>query len=538
METFAKLYGSVLVFFYHCFDRLVIHGYLLGLSRPGNVVFYFRDVLGLSPITPEVLARPTHEYQAWVEAYARQHRLPFEWAPKGVRKEDFVRPWLQRMERQNRYGVYCILKSKERGNTFRSCPSSFSASCPEDRLLRRRQSCFTHYYFYLRDKTLGPMVAQVASYLPFAMTFYLNGHSFIAQQLRPAGVAFRQKQNAFLSVSDPAALKNAADRLRAPLLRERLDYWTAQLGPQFPPSVRRAMNLNRFYSLTQVEYCLNFIFRRHFPIHHLFERSCDLGLARLTADHLSQIFGFRLTRRLKGFLDSSLRQIEHGHHVLRAACKKTWIKSYEKFSTFLRLEVCSNCLPDFGLRKGLDHLEEVRLTLANLTDRFAAFQASSLNVHGDFPLFQRLALPVLVGQTKIPGIKIHDTRIIRLMEVLLHAGTLPTGWRSAQIHQAILTTFGLSASAYTLTQLRYDLRKMKAHGLLERCGQSYAYRLTSDGTKVALFFILFHRRVCGPLASSLFQRRPDPQSPPHSPIEAAYHRADQAIENVLQLVAA
>src|SRR5208282_4834987 len=179
-----------------------------------------------------------------------------------------------------------------RGNTFRSCPSSFSDSCPEDRLLRRRQSCFTHYYFYLRDQTLGPMVVQVASNLPFAMTFYLNGHSFIAQQLRRAGIAFRQEQNAFLSVSNPGALKNAADGLSAPLLRERLDDWTAQLGPQFPPSVRGAMNLNRFYSLTQVEYCLNFIFRRHFPIHHLFERSCDLGLGRLTADHLSQIFGF------------------------------------------------------------------------------------------------------------------------------------------------------------------------------------------------------------------------------------------------------
>jgi len=93
METLGKLFGSLLLFFYRCFDRLVMHGYLRGLSRPGNVVFYFRDVLGLSPITPEVLARPTRQYQAWVEAYARQHRLPFQWAPKGVRKEDFVRPW-------------------------------------------------------------------------------------------------------------------------------------------------------------------------------------------------------------------------------------------------------------------------------------------------------------------------------------------------------------------------------------------------------------------------------------------------------------
>ena len=53
--------------------------------------------------------------------------------------------------------------------------------------------------------------------------------------------------------------------------------------------------------------------------------------------------------------------------------------------------------------------------------------------------------------------------MMRLMEVLLHGGTQLNGWRSADIHHAILTTFGLSASAYTLTQLRYDLRKMKAH---------------------------------------------------------------------------
>jgi hypothetical protein len=32
MELFAKLFSSLLVFVYHCFDRIVIHGYLSGLS--------------------------------------------------------------------------------------------------------------------------------------------------------------------------------------------------------------------------------------------------------------------------------------------------------------------------------------------------------------------------------------------------------------------------------------------------------------------------------------------------------------------------
>ena len=44
-----------------------------------------------------------------MDAYARNHKIPIEWAEKGVRKEDYVRPYQQRMVRQNRFGVYFIL---------------------------------------------------------------------------------------------------------------------------------------------------------------------------------------------------------------------------------------------------------------------------------------------------------------------------------------------------------------------------------------------------------------------------------------------
>ena len=127
---------------------------------------------------------------------------------------------------------------------------------------------------------------------------------------------------------------------------------------------------------------------------------------------------------------------------------------------------------------------------------------------------------------------------MRLMEVLLHGGTQLNGWRSSDIHQAILTSFTLPADAYTITQLRYDLRKMKAHGLLERIGRGYRYRLTDKGIKAGLMFILFHNRVCGPLANSLFHHRPDETLQPDSKIESAYHKADHAIQPVLDLLAA
>jgi hypothetical protein len=211
---------------------------------------------------------------------------------------------------------------------------------------------------------------------------------------------------------------------------------------------------------------------------------------------------------------------------------------YEKFGTFLRIEVCVNRMKDLGLHKGLEQLPALRRKLINITDRLAGVEADLLNVHVDFPMFERLAKPVATGPTTIPGIKIHDTRILRLMEVLLHGGSQLAGWRTADMHRAVLEAFAIAPDAYSLTQLRYDARKLRAHGLLERDGRHYCYRLTAKGVRVAAMFVLFHKRVCGPLANTLFHHRPTPTATPPAKIETAYHKADVAIQRLIDLLAA
>ncbi len=414
----------------------------------------------------------------------------------------------------------------------------FPTEDPNYRIIRRVPSRFLHYYFYIRDPVIGPLAMCVGTYLPFQTTYYLNGHNFIEIELRRQAVAFRKDDNAFLSTSDPKALQAAADKLSAATIEKQLNYWSWFLGPKFSEKDRQAVPLDRKYSINQVEYCRNFIFKRHFPIHKIFAHSCEMGLFRLAADKVAYIFGVRITKRLRGKLYSVVERLDHGHHVLRIYCKNLVGRMYEKFSTFLRVEVCVNRMKGPGLKKRLENLACLRQKLVAVTDRFAGFEAQSLNVHVDFSLFQKMALPVVAGKTKIAGIKIHDTRMIRLMEVLVHGGTQLNGWRSTDIHQAILSTVGLSVSTYTLSQLRYDLRKLKAHGLLERIGRGYRYRLTDKGVKAALIFILFHKRVCGPLANSLFHHRTDENLKPASKVETAYYKADRAIQQVIDLLAA
>jgi hypothetical protein len=538
MDLFAKLFSSLLAFVYHCFDRIVIHGYLSGLSRPEQVVYFFREVLGQPVVSKEALSQRTDDYRNWIEAYARNHKIPIEWAEKGLRKEDHVLPAMHRMKKHDTFGVYFIFKSMEQGRTFRISVPKFATQDPNHRILAHQRSRFTHYYFYIRDEVLGAIIVRVASFFPFHATYWLNGHSFMERELRRADVGFHKNDNAFLAVDDVAALQAAADRLSPTIIRKQLDYWTLIVGPKFSQKERTQMNLSRFYAINQIEYCRNFIFKRHFPIQKIFERSCEIGLWRLTANRISEIFGVRLHKRFHGKLATVIDQIEHGHHVFRAYWKNAVLRQYEKFSRYLRNELCSNNLRDFGLKKGLDHLDAVRKRFQTITDRFAGFQAECLNVHVDFPLLQRLALPVTIGSVRYPGIKIHDTRIIRLLEVLLHGGNTVGGWTAKQIHQAVLTTFRLSPTTYALNQLRYDLRKLKGHGLLQREGSRYAYQLTAKGVQVALLFLFFHKRLCGPLANSRFHHQPNAAHRPNSKLEAAYYKADNAIQEIVDLLAA
>ena len=96
----------------------------------------------------------------------------------------------------------------------------------------------------------------------------------------------------------------------------------------------------------------------------------------------------------------------------------------------------------------------------------------------------------------------------------------------------------LSQRTTRLNQLRYDLRKLKGHGLIERNGSRHANSLSPEGVQVALLLLFFHKRLSGPLANSRFHHWPDPQYRPVSRLEAVCHRADTAIQRVVDLLAA
>ena len=152
----------------------------------------------------------------------------------------------------------------------------------------------------------------------------------------------------------------------------------------------------------------------------------------------------------------------------------------------------------------LCHLSAVKDKFGQILDRFAHTKAEHLNVHGHLDLLAQIARPVFKGKGKVAGLKLENTRLMRLLEVLLRrAGGGFGGWRTDQLRASILDGFGLQPHEYSRNQIRYDLRKLAAHGIIERIERSYSYALSARGQKTAILLTLFTACIRSPFPKQL-----------------------------------
>ncbi len=532
MDRLSELLGRHVQFSYTAWDRIVLNGYLDRLQRPENISYFFREVVGVPAVTPEVLMSRTAPYRAWVTRYAAEQAIPLVTALKGQRKEDVVAPYYRRFQAAE--GVVAVLTSTEAGRTFVSYTPRYppSGGDPGYRLLHPARKRFLHYYFYLLDPVLGPMSVRVGTFLPFTLAVFLNGHSFLAQELTRLGVGCRKDDNAFLAVDDLAALEAAAERLTPRLIEQRCGYWVRQLAPRFTAEEQAAVDLHYRYSVAQIELATDVIFRRSAPLKALFRRATELGILLGGADRTTHLFGRQITRRYQGKLQTVLDRRNEGQPILRSYYGSSFVKQYEKGDRLLRTETCVNNTYDLGVGRRLENLPALHERMRTTNARYLEAQAELLASTVDAGDLATLARPVQVGARRVPGLKLEDDRVVRLLEVLLHPGTFVADWTTRQVHVRLLTRHRLTEADYRLGQLRYDLGKLRAHGLVERLGTSRRYRLTPRGLKLGVLLVKLRTRLLGPLASLASDGQPRRSTRHPSEVEAAFCQVDAALDQL------
>ena len=286
------------------------------------------------------------------------------------------------------------------------------------------------------------------------------------------------------------------------------------------------------YSVAQIELATDVIFRRSAPLKALFRRATELGILLGGADRTTHLFGRQITRRYQGKLQTVLDRRNEGQPILRSYYGSSFVKQYEKGDRLLRTETCVNNTYDLGVGRRLENLPALDERMRTTNTRYLEAQAELLASTVDAGDLATLARPVQVGARRVPGLKLEDDRVVRLLEVLLHPGTFVADWTTRQVHVRLLTRHRLTEADYRLGQLRYDLGKLRAHGLVERLGTSRRYRLTPRGLKLGVLLVKLRTRLLGPLASLASDGQPRRSTRHPSEVEAAFCQVDAALDQL------
>jgi len=534
----SHLLGDQISFAYGCLDRVVIRGYYPALQREDTIVHLLRDVVGAAVVDSGALASRTARYREWLDDYIRDHHIERLAAEKGVRKEDFVQPYSRKLG--GREGVACILTSMEQGTTFVSYEPRFKTQDERYRIIKRCRKRFQHLYFYINDAVLGPMSLRLGTYLPFSLNVYLNGHSFVAQQLTGQGIGFGKYDNAILAVDDAALLQAAADALRPDVIRQRCQLWAQRLTPRFSPAEQLATGSYAF-SLAQVEYAYDIIFKRQLPLQNMVRRMVELGAFLGGADRTVTTFGRRINRRYNGKLMTVLEAADQGNPVLRSYYHSSYAKLYEKpdhaqRTVALRAEVCLNDPYHLGVKRGLENLPTLVDKMAGAAQRYLELHAGLLDSSVDAGQLADLTKPTLLGKRRIPGLRLQDDRVLRVLDVVLQPAGCVADWTIADLHARLLARYRLTADDYRPSQLRYDLWKLRAKGLITRVQHHRRYRVTDSGSRLGTLLVKLRFRLLGPLLTLAAEPHPH-RIPAANTVEAAFRKLDQALDGVFSALA-
>ena len=274
-----------------CLDRVYLHAYLPKLQTSGGLCYFLRDHLG-HPIPSPALFAPMHDRLiAAIKAYAPTQHAPLIAFERGQRTDDVVAA--HRARRPMDDGVVVIGVAQEKMRAFKAqkrrgpgTAVSFDFS--------RQSVAVNHYYFYVQDPDWGPAFLKLGTYLPYPIKLCLNGHEWVKQQLRRAGVAFDSLDNGFLACADPIRLQTIWDRLGPADVQAFFDRWTARLPSPLTARDRAAGYTHRL-ALQQVEVSLTQVFARPVQGRHFFEAVIRENLDLGRPDRVGLLFPLRLT---------------------------------------------------------------------------------------------------------------------------------------------------------------------------------------------------------------------------------------------------
>jgi len=496
MNAFVHHHQHAIAFAYRCFDRILLNASIRALYFPGSIVSFLRDRRGAKALTPAYFRAISSDYHTWLQEEVGRQGLTLAEPPPEVRRHEWVEPYYRQLG--DRPGVAVILKCREGARVAVSYPKQGN----HIELVWRFVNL---YYFYLQDDQLGRFFLRLCPYFPFPAQVCLNGHEWLARQLRAQGIAFRKDDNALLACDDPARLQELADAFGPGHIRAAVEPWLARWLPYFTER-ERAQGYRHGLFVGQVEYCDNLVFHREAALDRLFGRLLDANRAVGTPARLAVVFGRSRFRPDARTARTEVKVTRLKTTMLRTGFGQTSLKQYVKERVLLRTETTCNQLQDLSLPKEVQNLPRLREVLGGSNDRYLEAQQDVLASYVDRGQLQQLRQPtVSASGRRTPGLRLDDPRLLAVLQALTaFAHLVAKGcFRTADLLPDVQRFLG--KPAYKLSQLRYDLAKLRGKGLLERLRGTQRYRLGAEGYRLAVLYQKLYHRLYTPLTAAILE---------------------------------
>jgi len=468
-----------------CFDRVIIHGTLPGFGHSDGMTSYLK-ANGIRIFDYTKFAEPLRDQiRSNAESLAEQSGIEIQFLRKGnIRKESVVQKIVA--ERGNKPGLVCILSAME---TCQSYKPWHDKKTHETSLRPDTGKC-VHYYFYFIDPKYGLCYVRVPTWCPFRLQFYFNGHNRLATALQKAGIDYEMADNAFVAIDDFDKAQTLADGLDVRELHHVLDNYARKCCP-----VIKKLAVSYHWSIMQIEYATDIIFRERKALEPLYERLVRTAIHAVKPDHVATFLGRHLTGNFSAELGNDFNTRIQGtrirHHMGPAS-----IKMYDKFGRILRIETTTNDVSFFKhhrtvehrdgsntfklapLRKAIYSLGDLRQLLAAANRRYLEFISTIEDPTVGNKILDKLSKPLQDAGRNYKGFNFFSSADVAVLLAIVRGEHNITGFQHIDLKRQIP---GASSS-----QISRQLKRLRVHGVIKRIGHRYKYYLTDLGRRAVL----------------------------------------------------
>jgi hypothetical protein len=463
-----------------CYDRILVTGTLPQVCYAEGMTAFLK-ARGVRIFDYPRFAEPLRDaIRVRAQELAASAGIAIEHIAKAhIRKEDVVAKVLER--RGDHPGLVHILSAMEACDSYRPWHDKVSGQT----FLKPDTGKCLHYYFYFIDLEVGLCYLRVPTWCPFRLQFYCNGHGWLARRLTASGIGFTPADNAFLRIDDWARAQAFADAFRPEQLHRVLDRYAEQCCP-----VLATFDQRYHWSLMQVEYAIDLVFRSAETLKPLYEQLSRQAVLSVKAEQVASFLGKKITPQLAQEIGSRFETRIEGT-CIKHRLGKAQVKMYDKFNLVLRIETTVNDVSFFKhhrkvehrqgpssrqlapLKKSIYSLIDLREILLGCCRRYLQYLSALDDHSAGVRALGRLSDDQRDEDRLIKGLNFFK----RSEQALLRALQRPQ-FNIRGMRRADLTAFVPALSPAALSR---QLNRMRRLGLIKRVTGTYRYYLTRLG---------------------------------------------------------